>query len=179
VAERIPRREVLAQGVGRRLAERDDALAAPLSRDPQKAGGEIHVGEVETRGLRDAQPGGVEQLEQRPLALRNEASSSSAESNRSVSGSDIARGSVFGTRGEGRPRAGFLSRWPSRQAHRKKDRRVDRWRASERLASLSRWRCARYDRTASVSTFESGVFAAGALANSSSQNAANRSRSRR
>ena len=94
-----------------------------------------------------------------------------------MSGSVIARGSAFGTRGDGRPRAGFFSRCPSRQAQRKNERSVDRCRASDRLTRPSRWRWARYDRTARVSTFESDVLAAGWLANSFSQKSVNRARS--
>ena len=58
-----------------------------------------------------------------------------------------------------------------------KERMVDRCRASDRFESRPRWRCARYERTARVSTFESGVFRALSLANSVSQKTVNRLRS--
>ena len=96
-----------------------------------------------------------------------------------MSGSVNARGSVFGTRGDGRPFAGFRSRCPSRQAQRKNERSVERCRASERFESFARWSEARCDRTASVSIFESGVFEAGVSPKSDSQKSAKRSRSDR
>ena len=96
-----------------------------------------------------------------------------------MSGSVNALGSVFGTRGAGSPRAGLFARWPSRHAQRKNERSVERWRASERFESFARWSAARYERTASVSSRESGVLPELSLANSRSQKATKRSRSER
>ena len=48
--------------------ERHDALAAPLPHDADAVGIEIEIARAERDHLRHAQPGAVEQLEQRPIA---------------------------------------------------------------------------------------------------------------
>src|ERR1700693_2458714 len=88
----------------------------------------------------------------------------------------MARGRDLGTRGAGRPLAGLFARYPWRQAQRKKARRVERCRESERVASPPRWSEAMWERTANVSMPLSGVFPASWWANSFSQNEAKRSR---
>src|SRR5438128_1381262 len=63
------RRKVLAQGLLRLFPEGDDALFAAFARDARQARGEIHVLEIQARGLGDAQAGRVEELEERAVAL--------------------------------------------------------------------------------------------------------------
>src|SRR5262249_10512135 len=64
------RRKICAQRLFRLFAEGNDSLLAALTGDPREAGGEIHVLQVQPRGLGDAEACGVKQLEKGAVAFR-------------------------------------------------------------------------------------------------------------
>ena len=60
--------EVLLDGLDGLAAQRDQPLLAPLAADPQRFGELVEVLDVQPDQLADAQPGGVDRLEDRPVA---------------------------------------------------------------------------------------------------------------
>ena len=63
-------REIAADGLGGRAAERNETLLAALSQHADDALLDRDAALLEPRGLRDAQPGSVEQLHERAVAER-------------------------------------------------------------------------------------------------------------
>ncbi len=70
VEVRSAEREVAARGLRRRPPERDEPLLAALADHADDAGVEVDRGAGEPEGLRDAEPGAVEQLDERLVAHR-------------------------------------------------------------------------------------------------------------
>ena len=110
VEVRPAEREVAAHGLGGRPAERDEALLAALAEHAHDALVEVDGRLRRARRLGDAEPGAVQELDERAVAHARAASSRSAASiSRSDSAGESVRGSVRARRGS-RDRGGRVVR---------------------------------------------------------------------
>ena len=110
---RTAAREVAAQRLDRRPADRDDALLAALADDAHEPPVEVDAGLAEPDRLRDAETGAVEQLDERVVAQVAGLRPSAASISRSASPAESVFGSIRARRGSESAAAGLSLRRPS------------------------------------------------------------------